>query len=165
VSGDRPPASVHEPHFDQDVDRAPFGWRRALLGRQAGCEQLGASLFDVPPGAATFPFHAHHANEELLVVLAGRPTLRTLEGERELAPGEVVAFLAGRRGAHRIDNRTDETVRIVIVSTMHAPEINEFPDSGTLWARTFAPGAAAGEDDRVAVGRVGDGLDPLAGGV
>ena len=87
--------NVFEPEWDAERDAPPFRWRRARLGKQAGARDLGASLFEVPPGAATFPLHAHFANEELLVVLSGRPTLTTRAGERELAPGEVVAFPAG----------------------------------------------------------------------
>ena len=95
-------ANMHEPEWDAEMDRGPYRWQRSLLGRRAGSERLGASLFDIPPGAATFPFHAHHANEELLLVLRGTPSLRTPEGERTLAEGEVVAFPAGRAGAHAI---------------------------------------------------------------
>ena len=73
----------------------------STVGRQAGSEQLGASLLEIPPGASTFPLHFHHANEVMLLVVARRPTLRTLEGERELEPGEILAFPTGRRGAHR----------------------------------------------------------------
>ena len=157
-------ANIHEPEWDAETDRDPYRWRRSLLGRRAGAERLGASLFDVPPGGSTFPFHAHHANEELLIVLRGTPTLRTPDCERVLREGEVVAFPAGRKGAHAVSNRSDETVRIVIVSTMVAPDINEFPDSGTLWARSFAPGSVPPDDAAVAVGKVGDSIDPLAGG-
>jgi uncharacterized cupin superfamily protein len=137
--------NIHDPEWDAERDAPPFRWRRARLGRQAGSRELGASLFEVPPGAATFPLHIHHANEELLFVLAGSPTLRTPDGERELAPGEVVAFPAGRAGGHAVDNRTDEPVRYVIVSTMRAPEINEFPEEGTFWVRDYAPGRDAPE--------------------
>lgn len=63
-------------------------------------------------------------------------------GTRRLGPGDVVACRAGREGAHRLNNNGDEPARVLIVSTMHAPEINEFPDSGVVWARTYAPGAA-----------------------
>lgn len=97
-------------------------------------------MFELPPGSSSFPLHIHHANEELLVVVSGQPTLRTLSGERKLEEGEVVAFPAGRSGAHRIDNRGDQPARVLIVSTMNAPEVNEFPDSGKVWARTFPPG-------------------------
>jgi uncharacterized cupin superfamily protein len=132
--------SIYEPEFDNEQDNPPYTWRRARLGRQAGTQQLGASLFEVPPRAATFPLHAHLHNEELLVVVAGRPTLRTLTDEQELEPGDVVACLAGRDGAHLLRNDTDEPVRVLIVSTMVAPEINLFPDTGELWVRDYAPG-------------------------
>jgi uncharacterized cupin superfamily protein len=138
--------NIYEPEFDADRDAPPYRWQRSFVGRQAGMERLGASLFDVPPGAATFPLHAHLHNEELVIVVAGAPTLRTLEGERTLAPGEVVAFPAGRRGAHELRNDSDETVRLLFVSTMVAPEINLFPDTNELWVRDYIPGTVPPDD-------------------
>jgi uncharacterized cupin superfamily protein len=155
--------NVFEPRFDAEQDKPPFSWRRARLGRQAGSEKLGASLFELSPGAASFPLHIHHANEELIVVLVGRPTLRTLDGERELRAGEVVACPTGRRGAHRIDNRSDGPVRFLIVSTMISPEVNEYPDSGKVWARNFAPGAEGPEDALDVLARPDPDLDYLDG--
>jgi uncharacterized cupin superfamily protein len=155
--------NLFEPEWDAQQDESPYTWRRAWIGRQAGSEKLGSSLFEVPPGASTFPLHVHHANEELLTVLDGRPTLRTLDGERELAPGEVVAFPAGRRGAHRVDNRSEEPVRVLIVSTMLAPEVNEYPDSGKVWARTWAPGAKPGPEGVELIARPDENLDYLEG--
>jgi uncharacterized cupin superfamily protein len=140
-------ANLYEPQWDVSQEQPPFTWRRARLGRQAGARQLGASLFELPPGGATFPLHVHHANEELLVVVSGRPTLTTLDAERVLEPGEVVACPTGREGAHRLDNRTGEAARILIVSTMLAPEINEFPKTGEGWARSYVPGADPGPGD------------------
>jgi uncharacterized cupin superfamily protein len=145
--------NLFDPEWDGSQDQPPFTWRRARLGRTAGSEQLGASLFELPPNASSFPLHLHHANEELLLVVAGRPTLRTLDGERALEPGEVVAFPAGRGGAHRVDNGTDEPVRLLFVSTMLSPEVNEYPDSGKVWARTYAPGAEPGPEDAFLMGR------------
>jgi uncharacterized cupin superfamily protein len=134
-------ANVFEPDWDAEQDKPPYTWRRARLGRQAGARDLGASLFELPPGASSFPLHVHFANEEMLVVLAGTPTLRSIDGERELAPGELVACPAGRGGAHRLDNRSEEPVRFLVVSTMNFPEVNEYPDSGKIWVRDYAPGA------------------------
>jgi uncharacterized cupin superfamily protein len=133
-------ANVYEPEWDGAQDDPPFRWRRARLGRQAGAKRLGASLFELPPGCATFPLHAHHANEEMIVVLSGRPTLRTADADRVLGPGDVVACPAGLPGAHRLDNDTAETARVLIVSTMRAPDINEFPETDEVWARSYAPG-------------------------
>jgi uncharacterized cupin superfamily protein len=132
--------NLFEPDWDAEQDAPPYTWRRSRVGRQAGSRQLGASLFELPPGAASFPLHIHHANEELIVVIAGRPTLRTLDSERVLGPGEVVACRAGPEGAHRLDNLADEPARVLVVSTMLAPEINEFPDTGEGWARSYVPG-------------------------
>jgi uncharacterized cupin superfamily protein len=133
-------ANVFDPEWDAERHADPFHWKRALLGRQAGARDLGASLFEVAPGAATFPLLAHFANEELLVVLSGRPTLTTREGARELEPGEVVAFPAGLEGAHRLDNATPEPVRVLLVSTMRAPEINAMLEEGQYWLRDYVPG-------------------------
>jgi len=155
--------NVFEPEWDAGQEKPPFTWRRARIGRQAGSEKLGASLFEVPPGASTFPLHVHHANEELLVVIAGRPTLRTPDGERELAAGEAVAFPTGRRGAHRLDNRADEPARLLLISTMIGPELNEYPDSGKIWARTYAPGAEGGSEAAELIARPEENLDYLEG--
>ena len=139
-------ANVFEPDWDAERDEPPFRWRRARLGRQAGARDLGASLFELPPGAATFPLHAHYNNEEMIVVLAGRPSLTSADGEvRQLLPGELVACPAGREGAHRLDNHTDEPVRVLLVSTMRAPEINEMLEDGTFWVRDYAPGLTPGD--------------------
>ena len=133
--------NLFEPDWDAERDEPPFRWRRARLGRQAGAQDLGATHFEIPPGAATFPLHAHFANEEMLLVLAGRPTLTGADGSRrELSAGEVVACPAGRSGAHRLDNDSDEVARVLIVSTMKAPEINEMLEDGTYWVRDYAPG-------------------------
>jgi uncharacterized cupin superfamily protein len=139
-------ANVFEPDWDAERDEPPFRWRRARLGRQAGARDLGASLFELPPGAATFPLHAHYNNEEMIVVLAGRPSLTSADGEvRQLLPGELVACPAGRDGAHRLDNHTNEPVRVLLVSTMRAPEINEMFEDGTFWVRDYAPGLTPGD--------------------
>ena len=133
-------ANVFEPDFDAEQERPGFTWRRARIGRQAGAEHLGASLFELPPAQAAFPLHYHHANEELLIVIAGRPWLRTTQGERELEPGEVVAFPRGEAGAHQVINRTADPVRFLIVSEMNSPEIVVYPDSGKIFARDTPPG-------------------------
>ena len=156
-------ANVFDPDWDAEQERPPFTWRRSRIGRQAGAEKLGASLFEVEPGASTFPLHLHRANEELIVVVDGRPTLRTLDGERELQPGDVVACPTGRRGAHRLDNRSADPVRVLIVSTMVAPEVNEYPDTGKVWARSYPPGADPDDEPVELVGRPADNVDYFEG--
>ena len=65
-------------------------------------------------------------------MLRGRPTLRTPEGERELVEGDVACFVRGAADAHQVRNATEEQVRILMLSTLIAPEILEYPDSGKV---------------------------------
>jgi uncharacterized cupin superfamily protein len=127
--------NLNQPEFDDVREQPGFNARRARLGRQAGAERLGLSYWEVEPGQAAYPYHAHLTEEELLVVLEGTPRLRTPEGWRELAPGDVVSFAAGVRGAHQLVNGTDETIRFLAISTAGAPEILLQPDSGKLGTR------------------------------
>jgi uncharacterized cupin superfamily protein len=140
-------ANLFEPDFDPETEREGFRYRRARLGRQAGAERLGASLFEVGPGETIFPYHWHSANEEMLIVLSGRPSLRAPDGWRELEPGEVVAFRVGSEGAHQVSNWSDETVRFLIVSEMNAPEVSGYPDTGKLGAMTRPPGSPDDPDE------------------
>ena len=80
----------------------------------------------------------HHGNEEVLVVLSGTPTLRTLAGESPLAAGDVVAFPAGARGAHAVENRSSEPARYLMLSTRTQPDVIEYPDAGTIRVTTHS---------------------------
>jgi uncharacterized cupin superfamily protein len=133
--------NVFKPDYDSSEDRDGFAFRRARIARQAGSERLGASVLEVTPGSATFPYHYHLGNEELLIVLAGRPHLRSPGGWRQLDEGEVVAFPLGERGAHQIANRTEDPVRVLLVSEMVGPDVVVYPDSGKVGAREHAPGS------------------------
>ncbi len=126
--------NLHEPSFDEPREQPGFRCLRARLGRQAGSERLGLSLWELPAGEAAYPYHHHLAEEELIVVLRGRPSLRTPEGWRELAEGEVVAFPRGQRGGHQLLNRTAGTVRFLALSSSGEPDVVIYPDSGKLGA-------------------------------
>jgi uncharacterized cupin superfamily protein len=131
--------NLHEPEFDELREQPGFRARRARVSRQAGSERLGLSLWEVPPGEAAYPYHHHFGEEELVVVLDGRPSLRTPEGWRELGPGDVVPFLRGEAGAHQLVNDTTETVRFLCFSTNGEPDIVIYSDSGKLGAYERLP--------------------------
>ena len=123
--------SIKQPVFDESREHPGFVCRRARLGRQAGSERTGLSMWELPAGERAYPYHWHLAEEELIVVLSGRPSLRTPDGWRELEEGEVVAFPVGERGAHEIANRSDETVRFLSFSNQQ-PDIVVWPESGKV---------------------------------
>lgn len=111
----------------------PPGYRKRLagLGPRIGAERLGGSVYEVDPGDSVYPYHYEGVEEEWLLVLAGTPTLRDPEGEHELAPGDVVCFVVGPEGAHKVTNRSDAVARILMLSTMPENEISiaVYPDS------------------------------------
>jgi uncharacterized cupin superfamily protein len=127
-------ANINDPVFDEPREHPGFRCQRARVSRQAGSDRLGLSLWELPPGEAAYPYHYHLAEEELVVVLDGRPSLRTPDGWRELQEGEVVPFLRGERGGHQLVNRTEDTVRFLAFSTNGEPDVVLYPDSGKLGA-------------------------------
>ena len=100
------------------------------MGARAGARELGASVYELDPGAVGSPLHVHHANEELLLVLAGTLSLRGPDGTQLLPAGAVVSFPRGQAGAHSLVNRSNAPVRYLVVSTSNRPDVVEYPDTG-----------------------------------
>jgi uncharacterized cupin superfamily protein len=125
--------------WNEVTEHEGYAFKDAWVGERIGAELIGGSLYEVPPGKKLWPYHLHHANEEWAVVLRGRPTLRTPEGERQLEEGDVACFLRGPAGAHQLWNATDAPVRVLMLSTELSPEVLEYPDSGKT-AATDAKG-------------------------
>lgn len=95
--------------------------------------------YQLPPGQRSWPYHAHYANEELLLVLDGRPTLRTPDGERELRAGDTAIFRRGPEGAHQLINGSNQPARFVMVSTIVHPEVAHYLDGDELGLFAGAP--------------------------
>lgn len=130
--------NLHGDEWDRTEERP--GWRSkdAWVGAHVEAELIGASMYEVEPGNKLWPYHTHHANEEWLIVLRGEPTLRTPEGEQKLAQGDVVCFRRGKEGAHQVKNETDSPLRVLMLSTLLAPDIVEYLDTGKIGARSVA---------------------------
>jgi uncharacterized cupin superfamily protein len=118
----------------QDIYPQIEGWRSNVARIVAPGNTLGMSVIELFPGQTQCPYHFHHGNEELILVLLGRPTLRTPDGEDELEPGDTVHFPRGPAGAHQVVNRSGEPARYVVVDTKVSPELVEYPDSGKFAA-------------------------------
>jgi uncharacterized cupin superfamily protein len=123
--------NIWSDEWDEDEDWSGGGGRSKRLPRGPN---LGSSVYELGPGNWVV-YHFHHAAEELMVVLRGRPTLRTGEGRRQLEEGEVVHFPTGPDGAHGVSNDTDEAVRFLMASTLPSPEVAEYPDLKQITAQ------------------------------
>jgi uncharacterized cupin superfamily protein len=140
--------NIATPTFDYD-GTDPAGYQSGVFrfGKQLGAQRTGTSVYELPPGQSVCPYHYEYGEEEWLIVLQGRPTLRHAKGTDELAPWDVVFFPSGPTGAHAVRNETDETVRVLMYSTVTSPAASVYPDSGKVGIWTGNP------DDDVIVHR------------
>jgi uncharacterized cupin superfamily protein len=127
-----------QPEYDH---ADPEGYRAAVdrIGPRIGATQLGASVYEVPPGQSSCPYHYEYPEEEWLLGLSGRVVVRTPEGEEEIGPMDLVCFPMGPSGAHKVTNRTEETARFVMFSTKVDVSVAVYPDSGKMLANTGNP--------------------------
>jgi uncharacterized cupin superfamily protein len=126
--------NIYTDEWERTIEEKGFGVRASRVGAAAGARDLGMALYELMPGKRNFPYHTHHGIEEAVVVLSGTPTLRTPEGERELAEGEVVVFPAGPKGLHQLSNKTDAPARVLMVSNKARADVVEYPDSKRIYA-------------------------------
>ena len=104
------------------------------VGPLVGASALGLSVYELPPGQSICPYHYENAEEEWLIVLVGRPTLRTPDGEQQLGPWDVAFFATGEEGAHKVTNRGGEIARVAIWSNRVDPSTSIYPDSNKVGA-------------------------------
>ena len=104
------------------------------LGASVYASMLGGTVYELPPGQSICPYHYEYGNEEWAIVLQGRPTLRHPDGEEQVEPMDVICFPNGPAGAHKFTNTTDETVRVLLLSTKVDPSMAIYPDSDKIGA-------------------------------
>jgi uncharacterized cupin superfamily protein len=126
-----------EQEWDATNDHEGYRHRRVAAGARLGARLLGGSLYELPPGERTWPYHYEDGCEEWVLAVSGRPTLRGPDGERELSPGDIAVFPEGPEGAHAISNDTDEPCRVLILSSKAPIAVVHYPESGKvgIWTR------------------------------
>ena len=125
--------------FDMELtqdESDPPGYECAMarFGSALGAQQLGMSVYQLGPGQTICPYHYETGEEEWLVVLVGRATVRTPEGEQELGPMDCIFFPAGEAGAHKVTNNTGETVRVAMMSNRLEVATAVYPDAEKVGA-------------------------------
>jgi uncharacterized cupin superfamily protein len=140
--------NISSPEFSYD-EADPDGFRSGMarLGPDLGAKKLGTTVYELPPGQAVCPYHYEYAEEEWLLVLEGKPTLRHPEGSDELQQWDVVCFPTGPEGAHGIRNETEEPVRVLMWSNVTRAAVTVYPDSDKIGIWT------GNKDDDVVVRR------------
>jgi uncharacterized cupin superfamily protein len=124
--------NLHRAELERDDDD-PDGYRAGYLklAPHIGATTMAGGYYELPPGQANCPYH-YESDEEWLLVLDGRLTVRHPDGEEELEAGDLVCFPAGPDGAHKLTNATDAPVKMLIVSTANLPSVAVYPDSDKI---------------------------------
>ncbi len=115
--------------------------RRRVFWRPDGA-RMGATLYELAPGAPETNMHMHFGAEEMFFVLRGRPLFRNQHGEEALAAGDVVFCPEGRAGLHTFSNPGEESVQLLAISAGSFPDVVAYPEQGYAWVATRDPDPA-----------------------
>ncbi|WP_254529557.1 cupin domain-containing protein [Natrinema gelatinilyticum] len=129
-----------------EYDREETSFRRKELSSAVDATDLGCSLYELPPGMRSWPYHYHTANEEAIYVLSGDGQLETEDGLVTLTTGDYVTLPADESGGHRIVNDADEMLRYLALSTMNEPDVTVYPEMDKFGVFVGSP--PGGRDER-----------------
>lgn len=115
--------------FKTEEANANYKHDSAPLATKMGAKKLGFHAEILPPKKFSCPYHFHHSEEELFLVLDGKAILRQNDQFREVNRGDLIFFTNSPEGAHQFYNHTDQPFRFLALSTMDAFEVCEYPDS------------------------------------
>jgi uncharacterized cupin superfamily protein len=113
--------------------------------------RMGATLWDLSPGAPGVRLHMHYGAEEMFFVLSGCPIFRGWETEEQLEPGDFVFCPEGRAGLHTFRNPHDEPVRLLAISAGSFPDVVAYPEQEYAWVATRDPDLPADGDPGIIV--------------
>jgi uncharacterized cupin superfamily protein len=126
--------NIHEVPLNHFIREPLYESDRSKISTGTAAKKLGASFDSLAPGKRVCPYHLHHAQEEMFVVLEGSGTLRVAGEMLPIKAGDVIFIPAGPEYPHQIINSSEATLKYLSISTMEEPEICEYPDSGKFMA-------------------------------
>ena len=106
-----------------------YRYESAPLASVMGAKKLGFHAEILLPGNFSCPYHFHHSEEELFLVLGGKAILRQAGKFREVVRGDLIFFVNSPEGAHQFYNHTHEPFKFMALSTVDEFEVCEYPDS------------------------------------
>ena len=129
----KPIMNLDEVAFDDVEENGKYTSKRGSIGRHIGARKLGYNLTVVPPGKTQCPFHSHHGEEEMFLILEGEGELRFGDQRYPIRKHDVIACpTGGPEVAHQIINTGTTTMRYLSLSTMSEVDACEYPDSGKI---------------------------------
>jgi len=126
----KPYMNLDDVAFDDVEDNGYYTSSRGQISDHIGARKLGYNLTVLPPGKAQCPFHSHHGEEEMFLILEGEGELRFGDQRYPIRKHDVIACpTGGPEVAHQIINTGPMTMRYLALSTIVDLEACEYPDS------------------------------------
>jgi|SRR5579885_2858508 len=121
--------------FEREDPKMSYEIDPRALSAAMGAKKLGWNVSRIPPGEFSCPYHFHHSEEELFLVVSGKAMLRQGDRFREVTKGDLIFFGADAEGAHQFYNHSDDWFAYLALSTLDPLDVCEYPDSGKIYVR------------------------------
>jgi uncharacterized cupin superfamily protein len=126
----KPLMNLDQVEFDDVEENGVYTSSRGTISDHIGARNLGYNLTVLPPGKAQCPFHCHHGEEEMFLILEGEGELRFGDQRYPIRKNDVIACpTGGAEVAHQIINTGKVVMRYLALSTLVELEACEYPDS------------------------------------
>lgn len=137
----KPVMNLDEVEFDDVEENGIYTSSRALFSARIGARKLGYNLTVLPPGKVQCPFHSHHGEEEMFLILEGEGELRFGDERFPLRKHDVIACpTGGPEVAHQIINTGTTAMRYLALSNLSDIDVCEYPDSAKVLVVAGKPG-------------------------
>jgi uncharacterized cupin superfamily protein len=124
--------NVNDVPLEREQRDPLYDTRSGRVSTGTAALKLGAGFDVLAPGKRSCPYHFHHAQEEMFVVLEGEGTLRVAGQLLPIRAGDVIFIPPGPDYPHHIINTSDAELKYLSISTQERPEVCEYPDSGKV---------------------------------
>ena len=148
----------------EDLKLEPFEQGEAYASQDAGISELigltrlGAAYTKIPPGKSDCPFHVHHEEDEMFVILEGTGEYRFGDKVFNVQAGDVLgAPRGGPHFAHKLTNTGTTVMKLLGISSKADTEVCEYPDSNKFMVRSS--GHSGNDTSLRFIGRLQDGVD------
>lgn len=126
-----PVVNINELKLDSWERGTRYAGADVRIGPMIGVKDLGITYSEVPPGKSGCPFHNHHVEDEMFIILEGEGVYRFGDQTYPIKAGSVLGAPAGgQETAHQIINTGVGPLRYYAISTMSIADVCEYPDSG-----------------------------------
>ncbi|MEJ2127462.1 MAG: cupin domain-containing protein [Woeseiaceae bacterium] len=107
-----------------------FHAERGQVSPLIGAKQLGYAVIRLQPGKRAWPYHSHHATEEMFYVISGAGTLRHADEEYPIREGDFICSPADPTQPHQIINTSEDELVYMALSNEMKTDVMLYPDSG-----------------------------------